>query len=210
MEEALLAAQSLGLAGPAPVELHIRHARGFAEMLGDSPGTLLDLGSGAGLPGLALAAMLPETHFVLLDSNLRRASFLSQAIITLGLGGRLIVLHERAEQAAHLLTWRESFDTVVSRSFGRPATTAECGAGFLRPGGTMIVSEPPPGRGAPSEGGSPAGAGRWPAEGLSKLGLAPRPLATVGGFSFETLDKTETCPPAYPRRNGLPRRRPLF
>lgn len=215
VQRALGIGRQLGLLGPAPIELHVRHARGFLEVIGGTaPQRLLDLGSGAGVPGLLLAAMLADTQVVLLDSNLRRTEFLARTVAELGLGDRVTVLRGRAEDVAQRTEWRETQDVVVARSFGPPANTAECGAGLVRTGGVMVVSDPPlPDPPHPEPGtvdGSGADAGRWPTKGLSALGLSPRPGVVSQGFSFQVLDKVAPCPSRYPRRSGLPRQRPLF
>jgi 16S rRNA (guanine527-N7)-methyltransferase len=91
---------------------------------------------------------------------------------------------------------------VTARGFGRPAITAECAAPFLRLGGLLVVSEPPPS--------SVAAAGeRWPADGLALCGLAPeRVWATA--FHYRSLRQSSPCPDRLPRRVGVPAKRPLF
>ncbi|MEJ1958640.1 MAG: 16S rRNA (guanine(527)-N(7))-methyltransferase RsmG [Nitrosomonadales bacterium] len=76
------------------------------------PGRWLDVGSGAGLPGLVLALMRPEWAFTLLDSNSKKASFMQQAIIELG-------LHNVSVCCARVEDWRpeEKFDGIISRAF---------------------------------------------------------------------------------------------
>ena len=80
---------------------------------------------------------------------------------------------------------------------------AECAAPLLRPGGWLVVSEPPPT--GPDE--DPGG--RWPAESLRQLGLEPADVVH-GDFEFRTLRQIEPCPERFPRRNGVPAKRPLF
>lgn len=90
-------------------------------------------------------------------------------------------------------------DAVTARGFGPPAATAECGAPLLRVGGRMVVSEPP--------GGSPE---RWPADGLDQLGLSGgRPVAAAGS-AYRLLVQERLCDPRFPRRTGIPAKRPLF
>ena len=193
-------ARQVGLLGPGPVDGHVEHAKGFAEVVGDEePARVLDLGSGAGVPGLVLAHVWPEAEVVLLDSGERRARFLEEAVERLGLAPRVGVLWARAEEAGREQRWRGWAEVVVARSFGPPAVTAECAAPLLTVGGSVVISEPP------EEGG-----GRWPAEGLAALGLRPGGGAVGAGRRFQRLRQEEPCPPRYPRRPGIPAKRPLF
>ena len=171
---------------------------------------VLDLGSGGGLPGLVMAVRWPEVELLLLDANGRRVAFLDHAVAELGLTHRVQVMEGRAEDGGRQEQLRHTFDGVVARSFGRPAVVAECGAPFLRQGGWLIVSEPP---GAEHDPSAPvAGAAespRWPADGVALLGLDP--LGTVHhGFDYQMLRQKTLCPERFPRRNGVPAKRPLF
>lgn len=159
-------------------------------------GHCLDLGSGGGLPGLVLAALAPATRWVLLDAQHRRTGFLVDAVNRLGWVERVTVLCARAEVAGRGAL-RGELDLVVARGFGEPAVTAECGAPFLRPGGALVVAEPP---GAPD---------RWSSDGLAALGL--RPDATfISPVAARRFRQEQPCPSRFPRRDGLPRKRPLF
>ncbi len=163
-------------------------------------GLLLDLGSGAGLPGLALAVALPTSRWLLLDGRARSAEFLSHAVRRLGLESRVRVVGGRAEVVAHDAIYRATAQVVVARSVASPAAVAECAAGFLIPGGRLIVSEPPEPRG-----------GRWETAGLRRLGMgAATVVQTPEQFHFSVIEQQLPCPPAYPRRTGVPARRPLF
>lgn len=134
-----------------------------------------------------------------MDAGGRRVEFLLEAVATLGLDGRVDVVEGRAEELARRDGLRGRFDLVVARGFGPPAVTAECGCGFLAVGGRLVVSEPPGGR-----------PDRWPAEGLAALGLEPAATVTTGGMSYAVLRQTTACPDRYPRRVGIPSKRPLF
>lgn len=158
-----------------------------------------DLGSGGGVPGLPLALWLPGWTWVLIDANQRRAAFLRAAVIELGLTGRVEVREQRAEEAGRDSWLRTQFDAVVARGFGPPAVVAECAAPLLRPGGRAVVSEPPGGQ-----------ADRWPQEGLAELGMALGPALELGGASFQVLVQVTPCEDRYPRRTGVPGKRPLF
>jgi 16S rRNA (guanine527-N7)-methyltransferase len=114
----------------------------------------------------------------------------------LGLTDRVEVLHARAETVGRQR--RGEADVVTARSFGPPAVVAECAAPLLRPGGRLLVSEPP---GRPD---------RWPVEGLAVLGLSPAEGVVVIDRSFVRLRLRSEVPPEFPRRPGIPGKDPLF
>ena len=99
-----------------------------------SGGNLLDVGSGAGLPGIPLAIALPELQVTLLDSNHKKAAFLRQACIELGLGN-VTVICERVE------TWQapDKFDIVISRAFSELATFTKLASHLCAPSGAMLA-----------------------------------------------------------------------
>ena len=187
--EVLDRSRGLGFLGPGSVRVHVDHAAGFAAGV-DAPGWLLDLGSGGGVPGLVLARRWPGSRVVLLDSRERRCDFLTEAVRTLGLAARVVVECGRAEEAGHRRDLRGQFDLVTARAFGPPPVTAECGAPFLRVGGTLVVSEPPP-------------------DGLAPLGLAVG-RSWVDRYRYQALAQVEPCPSKYPRKPGIPAKHPLF
>jgi 16S rRNA (guanine527-N7)-methyltransferase len=201
-------ARRLGFVGGDDLEAHLRHAEAFAaviEELGE-PGQGLDLGSGGGLPGLVLAARWPAARWWLVDAGQRRAAFLSDAVVRLGWEGRVTVLGDRAETLARSIELRAQLDVVSARAFGPPGVTSECGAGFLRVGGHLVVSEPPS---PPVE---PTATERWAVDGLDQLGL--RSVEMAGRVPpephFHVLEQVRLCPDRYPRRVGIPTKRPLF
>ena len=186
--------------GPGPVAPHLTHALGFARALDGPPaGPAVDLGSGGGLPGLALALVWPTSRWVLLDAGERRTAFLLEAVAELDLGARVEVLRGRAEEVGRRPDRRSRHALVVARSFGPPAVAAECAAPLLALGGRLVVSEPP----------APA-ASRWPVEGIAVLGLALVAACTGDGGTYQVLEQRAPCPDRFPRRPGIPRKRPLF
>ncbi|HEX3979860.1 MAG TPA: RsmG family class I SAM-dependent methyltransferase, partial [Acidimicrobiales bacterium] len=193
--------------GPGPLDPQIRHAQGFSVIAHraspEGPARLVDLGSGGGLPGLVVATEWPGVTMTLLEANGRRAAFLRRAVERLGLEHRVSVLEERAEDGGREPGLRASFDGAMARSFGRPAVVAECAAPLLRLGGWLLVSEPP--RSDEDEGQD----GRWPAEPLGQLGLAPDEVVHEG-FEYRLLCQVGACPERFPRRNGVPAKKPLF
>ncbi len=193
--------RELGFLGPGPIAPHREHARAFLEPLGTAS-RLLDLGSGGGLPGLVLADDLPDAELVLLDAMAKRCDFLTWAVHELGLDDRVTVRCGRAEDLAHDPQLRRSFPVVVARSFGAPAVLAECAVGFLEgPGARLLVSEPP--EAARSE-------QRWPAAGLAELGLERGQRTHGSGGTIQELVVASLVPDRFPRRVGVPAKRPLF
>ena len=194
--EQLEQARRLGFLGPGPVEPHIDHAGAFAMAIEGVRGTVVDLGSGGGVPGLILALARPDLRVVLLDARATRCQFLGDAIEALEL--RAEVVEGRAEVLGRSAL-RGSAGAVVARSFGIPSATAECASPLLEVGGLLVVSEPPP----------PPQPDRWPAAGLALLGLE----ATVrigDGTTVQVLEQRTPCPDHYPRRDGVPTKQPLF
>ncbi|HET7487931.1 MAG TPA: RsmG family class I SAM-dependent methyltransferase [Acidimicrobiales bacterium] len=200
LEDVLEQARQLGFLGPGPVAAHVQHAGGFVQAVGTpGPARVVDLGSGGGVPGLVLAFAWPGSSFLLLESKDRRAAFLAEAVQALALSDAVRVAHGRAEEVGRDPAWRGWADLVVARSFGPPAVTAECASPLLHEGGRLVVSEPPVGD-----------EDRWPAAGLAALGLRPAARIEQAFSRFQVLRQDEPCPEAYPRRSGVPAKRPLF
>lgn len=210
-------ARAAGFLGPGPLDTHLRHAEGFVALCrrlwpdGPTPPVLLDLGSGGGLPGLVVAAQWPEITIVLLDAQGRRTAFLNDAVRRLGFETRVSVRQDRAEAAGRDPDLRARFDGVLARSFGRPAVVAECAAPLLGLGGWLVVSEPP--GSSPDDSPDPpadhSGPTRWPPEPLRQLGLVPDGLVHEE-FGYQLLRQVDLCSDRFPRRNGVPAKRPLF
>jgi 16S rRNA (guanine527-N7)-methyltransferase len=196
---------------------------------------LLDLGAGGGLPGLVLglSAWPFAVRTLLLDGSVRRAEWLRYAVTELDLAETVEVIEARAEIAGRVPELRQRQSVVVARSFGRPGVTAECAAPFLDVGGALVVSEPPAGARAlsppqsmpsvapeadaarfsgaePVAPSSPELADRWPPARLAELGFAPAAEWRARGYRYAVMWLDRLCPERYPRRNGIPAKRPLF
>ncbi len=195
-------ARDRGLLGPGPVDPQIEHALAFGEAVADAPAAsseAVDLGTGGGIPGLALALAWPASRWLLVDGRERATGFVDEAVARLGLSARVRVVTVRAEDLGRDPTHRGRHALVVARGFGPPAAVAECAAPLLEIGGRLVVSEPPGGEGL-----------RWPEAPLARLGMrlvgvVQRPRAT-----FAVFEQVEACPPTFPRRTGIPAKRPLF
>lgn len=189
------AAVEAGFVGDADLSAHLANAAVFEVAL-PADGPILDLGSGAGLPGLLLARRSSTRRIVLLDASARRCRFLEHWAAQLAPGTE--VVQGRAEVLARSPELAGVFAAVVARAFGRPAVTAECAVGFLRVSGRLLVSEPPDSTGE-----------RWPEEGLSRLGLQAVERVSGGSTTIQVIERVEVVE-RYPRSDGVPAQRPLF
>jgi 16S rRNA (guanine527-N7)-methyltransferase len=165
---------------------------------------VLDLGAGAGLPGLPLKIAVPELRLTLLEATARKAAFLREAVSELALEG-VEVLADRAEDVARQADQRGAYDLVVARAVAPLPTLLELALPFLRIGGVLAT---PKGSGAPQEVARSKRA-------LGLLGgrlLSVEPLAVPGAAHQPRLvlvRKAAPTPETYPRRPGIPSKRPL-
>lgn len=203
LEEALRESREWGFLGPGDLGPHVEHSLGFARawesVREGPPDVLVDLGSGGGVPGLVLADLW-RTTTRLVDSMVRRTQFLERVARAPDAPPGISVTCARVEDLARSSPWEFGANLVTARSFGPPAVVAECASRLLVRGGLLIVSEPPV---ADPE------TARWPAEGLRPLGLEPIRHVTVP-FTFQVLERTGDVDARYPRRSGVPGKRPLF
>ena len=160
-------------------------------------GRVIDIGSGGGLPAVPMAIAMPRVHFTLLEANTRKCAFLEQVAATLGLTN-VAVAAGRAEELGHQPALREQFDRAISRAAAPPAVLLELALPFVRPGGDLIAQVSPvdPHLLEPAArllgGGSPRL--ERPGDGTGTLLVVP---------------KLGPTPEAFPRRTGLPNRKPL-
>lgn len=142
LDRAWAPARKTGAIGSVTTAELRAHARGFivpAWRAGQSV-RLIDLGTGAGIPGLPAALELPESQWVLADADERRCQVARTAVRSVGLERRVAVSHVRIEALAEQSETREAFDGATARSFGPGAELAECGLPLLRVGGELVVS----------------------------------------------------------------------
>ena len=162
VEEVLTTAQRVGTLGDRPIPEVIEHAQAFVAALADVTGTVIDIGTGAGVPGLVIAQERPDLALVLADRRATRMDALQMGVSGLGWSDRITVLTcdiaELGKQSEHA----GQYDAVVCRGFGSPEVTAPLARPLLKNGGALIVSEPP----------SPKPS-RWTSELLEKNGFEP-------------------------------------
>jgi 16S rRNA (guanine527-N7)-methyltransferase len=164
---------------------------------------IIDVGSGAGLPGIPLKIMWPEIKLTLLEATHKKALFLGHALKALGLT-EVEVVSGRAEDVAHALGHREAYDVALSRAVAALPTLLELTLPFCRIGGLCVAQKQ--------------------AEATPEIEMAARAASVLGGSLMEVLDinlsalkkrclivylKTAATPPQYPRRAGTPGKRPL-
>src|SRR5581483_1625637 len=134
---ALLAGPAVeqGLIGPRETarlwDRHLLNCAAVAELIPNG-GLVIDLGSGAGLPGIVLAMLLPEAEVVLLEPLARRASFLDESVRQLGLGNARVCRGRAEDQAGQL-----AGDVVTARAVAPLDRLAGLALGLTRPGGLV-------------------------------------------------------------------------
>jgi 16S rRNA (guanine527-N7)-methyltransferase len=182
---------------------HVEEAVLMAGVLDLAPGTRwMDLGTGGGLPGLALAILHPEVELTLVDSVAKKTAAVAAFATGLGLANVRVVTG-RAEELAQNPPHRGRYDGVVSRALAELIVAAELSRGFVSDDGVVAAVKGP----------------RWREEaaraegGLRRLALELDSVLPVPGAArptwLVTMRATGPCPPEYPRRVGVPKADPL-
>jgi 16S rRNA (guanine527-N7)-methyltransferase len=165
---------------------------------------IVDVGTGAGFPGVPLKILFPKPRLVLLEPTTKKTTFLKHIVRKLELEN-VEVLNARAEEAAHLPVYREQFALVLSRAVALLPTLVELTLPFCRIGGRFIAQKK--------------------GEIDQEVDRAKKAIAVLGGklnqirkieleeFSdaryLVIVDKICSTPSEYPRRPGVPKRRPI-
>jgi 16S rRNA (guanine527-N7)-methyltransferase len=164
---------------------------------------IADLGSGAGLPGLVLAAALPDAQVDLIESIERKCAFLRDAIERVGLANAAVVCRRSEEWAGG--EGREAYDAVAARSVGRLAALAELASPLLREGGELVAWKGK--RSAQEEAEAARAAERLAMEPLEIRSVQPYP--TSRDRHIHLLRKNGPTPNGLPRRPGMATKRPF-
>jgi len=165
---------------------------------------IIDIGTGAGFPGVPLKILFPQPKLVLIEPTTKKTAFLLHIICKLELEN-VEVLNNRAEEAAHLPLYREQFALVLSRAVALLPTLVELTLPFCQTGGRFIAQKK--------------------GEIDQEINRAKKAIAALGGKLDQIrkieldefngvrylviIDKIYPTPNKYPRRPGLPRRRPI-
>lgn len=206
LEAAWQPARRAGVLGSTSIEELWEHTVGFASAVCSAfsaecstwNGRVLDAGTGAGVPGVLLAAQLPEATFTLIDGSARRLDHVRGAVRALALGDRVTVEHGRMDDIAHAATHRAAFDVVVARLFAEPPEAAELLLPCVSPGGVAVVSCRL----------DQVESWRALARRLDGVGDVVEQRGDSG--SFVTIHVEGELDPAYPRRLAARRRRGLL
>jgi 16S rRNA (guanine527-N7)-methyltransferase len=200
LEAAWQPARAAGVLGPSTIAELVAHAAGFLpaachvhdEFLG------IDLGTGAGVPGVLLALARPASRWVLVDSSKRRCALAADAVAAVGLEERVGVRHIRVEDLARDHDIRGCADLVVARSFGSPPEVAECGLTLLGPRGRLVVSV------------TKETERRWREADSSELEFRVESTRESDRGRFIEVSPVGIVPERFPRRPAARGRRPLF
>jgi len=166
--------------------------------------SIIDIGTGCGMPGIALKIACPEIRLALLEATRKKVDFLEYIVGRIKLDG-VEVIHNRAENAARISRYREEFEIVVSRAVAPLASLSELAIPFCRVGGRVIALKK--------------------GDLTLELAQAEKAIRLVGGRLNEVkpietdmlperrsliiIDKVAPTPNLYPRRAGMASKRPL-
>jgi len=187
---------------------HIIESLAFGALL-DARGLLaagtrvIDLGTGAGLPGLPLKVAWPSLHVTLLEATGKKCRFLENVVSELSLDG-VEVVEGRAEAVAHDGAHRAAYDVVVARAVAALPVLLEYGVPFLRVGGVLAAA-----KGSAVQSELEASGAALEALGAVLEDVTSLEIAGLPSQSVVIVRKVAETPERYPRRTGIPTKRPL-
>ncbi|NSW77117.1 MAG: 16S rRNA (guanine(527)-N(7))-methyltransferase RsmG [Candidatus Atribacteria bacterium] len=167
--------------------------------------TLIDVGTGGGIPGIPLKIALPDLTLTLVESQKKKVSFLEEAVHKLSLS-KVHIQNERAESAAHHAFLREQFDTVTAKALASLAITLELTAPFLKTGGLGIYYK---GRRYREEVKEAQRALDLLFCVIEDIKEVPIPFTERKTYLI-LVRKRKSTPLSFPRKAGLPQKKPLL
>jgi 16S rRNA (guanine527-N7)-methyltransferase len=191
-----------------PQEVLLKHFLDSLSLLSvyDQPHTkLLDIGSGAGFPGLVLKIARPQWHVTLLEATGKKVTFLQHIIDTLHLTN-VVAIHGRAEELAHNKQYRGKFDLVTARAVSSLSTLLEYATSYSRIGGHMIF----PKKGDLAE---ELTQGKRAAAIVGAAFVSDVPVVVPGiddGRRLLVWKQVKACPTQYPRSGSAMGKKPLL
>ncbi len=170
---------------------------------------IIDVGTGGGIPGIPVVCYLAREYVdiqaTFLDASIKKTSFL-EYVLGLNEGQsryvttRVSVINKRAELCGREPSYRGSFQVAIARSLAKPATTVELCSPLLQLGGYLVVSLDPHSI-------TPL---LWPDKGLEKFGMIKIGEVNVDEYRYLAVTQALSCPDVYPRRIGVPSKKPVW
>jgi 16S rRNA (guanine527-N7)-methyltransferase len=190
-----------------PEEIVIKHFLDSLLLLPfvSQKGTLADIGTGAGFPGIPLKIVVPELEVTLIDSLSKRVKFLDEVIGSLGLNG-ITTFHGRAEDVGRQKIFRERYDVVVARAVSRLNTLTEYCLPMVKIGGKFIAAKGPSVSDEVEE-------AKYAVELLGgKISATHQASLPFKGDarSIVVIEKIRSTSNLYPRKAGTPDKKPLI
>ena len=199
-------ARTAGVLGPASIEELWEHTAGYASAVCSAfsagcstwNGSIIDVGTGAGVPGALLAVQLPHAELTLVDASERRLDHARAAVRALDVSSRTAIVHARADDLARDSAHRGRYDVAVARLLADPAESLEQLAPLVRPAGIVVLSM------------ADADVNRWADVQLSDLGDPEVEILEGARGSLVCVRIRGAAAMRYPRRVSVRRRAPLF
>ena len=166
--------------------------------------SVIDVGTGAGFPGIPLKIAFPQIKLTLLDSLNKRVKFLNEVIGQLGLS-KITAIHGRAEDFARQKEYREQFDLVVSRAVANLSSLSEYCLPYVKVGGRFVSYK----SGKLSEELTAAQKAIHVLGGEAKEPVYFQLTGTEDERSFVCIEKGKATPKKYPRKAGTPAKEPI-